>query len=423
MNLALLAAAAALATHAAAPSRPAVPIRAEVEPKLRLSSEPKASSAAGERLVAFGIELSQTAEGLRVDHVLASSDASAMGFKAGDILLDVGGAEVSDAAGVAQALGALKPETRLWAVVRRDQTIATLESELPKLRLAAPRDPQTLSPLETELVRQHIEAATGRKEEAIRALVTPRLDVAAGQRTWIQFPAGLPATLKTGDLVEGLLSTGLAADSNLDYLAIAPRSQVWAEVVESEDKGGVRSLRLHVFKLRLRGGHSYPVSARVVDLTGDRLLTQLSSGGTIVSADPAGLGPDVRLQIELLKALSLFAPPASFRAGPGLWFKQRGAEKTLEVSHVVAGRAGERAGIKVGDVVLTVGGTAAAKLGFVDALDRLYGPPGTNVAVRVQRGKDVVPGLMDLDRGVQWGTGKDNERKDERLPVPPPYKP
>ncbi|MBI5202967.1 MAG: PDZ domain-containing protein, partial [Elusimicrobia bacterium] len=318
-----------------------------------------------------------------------------------------------------RALGQLRPETRMWAVVRRDGAIQMLEAELPKVRLAPSRDPEFLSPLESELSRQHLESAKSRKEEAIRALVTPRLDVAAGQRTWIRFHAGLPATLKTGDVVEGVVSTGLAADGNLDYLAIAPNSQVWAEAVEASDVDGVRSIRLHVFKLKLRGGHAYPVSARVVDLTGDRTLTQLSSGGTAVTADPGGLGPGLRMQIEFLKPLSLFEPPAYFRAGPGVWFKQRGAEKTLEVSHVIAGRSAERAGVQVGDVVLNVGGTAASKLDFMEALDRLYGAPGTSVSLRVQRGKDVVPGLMDLVRGVRYAKGK----KDEAVPVPAPFKP
>ncbi|MBI5200839.1 MAG: hypothetical protein HY925_04550, partial [Elusimicrobia bacterium] len=99
MNLFSLAAAAALYAQAASPSRPA-PVRAlkgspesstpgaETEPALRLSAEPKAPPAAGERLTAFGVELSATSDGLRVDHVLATSDASTLGLKGGDLLLD-----------------------------------------------------------------------------------------------------------------------------------------------------------------------------------------------------------------------------------------------------------------------------------------------------------------------------------------------
>lgn len=421
MTLVTLAAAAALTAIAAAPTRQAAP-RLDVE--LKLSSEPKAAPAASERLVAFGIEVSHGAEGVRVDHVLPSSDAEALGLKAGDILLDVGGAEASDASAVARVLGSIKPETRLWAVVRRAGSVATLESELPRVRLAPRRDPENLSPLESELARRHLETAMGRKDEAIKTLLTPRLDVAAGQRIWIQFPAGLSPDLKTGDLVEGLVSTGLAADSNLDYLAVAPRSQVWAEVVEGSANDGVRSLRLHVFKLKLHGGHTYVASARVVDLTADRTLTQLSSGGTIVSADPTGLGPDSRAQIEFLKPVSLYEAPAYFRAGPGLWLKQRGmgADRALEVSHVIAGRSAEREGIRVGDLLVTVGGTAASKLDFVEGIDRLYGPAGTSVAVRVQRGKEIVAGNMDLVRGVRYGSGKGKEGKDEKVPVPPPFK-
>lgn len=362
------------------------------------------SAAEGDRLVDFGVEVSRRGSDLVVDHVLPGSEAARLGLAPGDVLLDVAGVPVKDAASVAKAVSAFKPETRQWAVVRRGGAVTPLETELPRIRVAGPRGPDALSPMEAELARRHAEEAKGREEEAIRSLVTPRLEIGPGQRTWVQFPAGLAAELKAGDVVEGLVTTGLAADASLDYLAIPPRSQVWAEVADASASDGVRTLRLHVFKLKLDDGHFYPVSARVVDLTGDRVFTQVSPGGTIVSADPAGLGPDTKAQVELLEPLTLYEAPNYYKAGVGLWLKQRGsgAERQLEVSHVIAGRSAERAGIQVGDVVIAVDGTTAAKLDFVEAMDRLYGAPGTNVSVRVQRGSAVVEGGMNLTRGVRY---------------------
>lgn len=396
----------AASSQAAPRSRPSPKPEEEpaAEGEVLLESPAEAPPPAGDRLVAFGIEVSRQGSDLKVDHVLPGSEAAKLGLSPGDVLLDVAGVQVKDPASIAQALADYKPETRLWAIVRRAGAVTSLSTELPRVRLAAPRGPDSLSPLETEFARRHLEAAKGKEAEALRNLATPRLEIGPGQRTWVQFPAGLAPELKAGDVVEGLVSTGLAADSSLDYLAIPPRSSVWGEVVEASSKDGLRTLKLHLFKLKLEDGHFYPISARVVDITGERVLTQVSPGGTVVTAEPAALGPDTKVQIELLSALTLYEPPAYYKAGVGLWLKQKGSgpERRLEVTHVIPGRSAERAGIRVGDVVIAIDGTAATKLDFVDAMDKLYGAPETSVGIRVQRDNVVVEGMMSLARGVRY---------------------
>ncbi|HEY2936680.1 MAG TPA: S41 family peptidase [Gaiellaceae bacterium] len=57
----------------------------------------------------------------------------------------------------------------------------------------------------------------------------------------------------------------------------------------------------------------------------------------------------------------------------------------LGVAAVPAGPA-RRAGLRAGDVVLSIDGAPAAALGFVEALGRVLGPPGTTVTLRVRRG-------------------------------------
>ncbi|MBI4424525.1 MAG: PDZ domain-containing protein, partial [Elusimicrobia bacterium] len=360
--------------------------------------------AEADRLTTFGLEVTVHAGELRVNHVLPRSQADALGLRPGDTVLDLLGSETRDSASAARALADWKPQTRLWAVVRRAQGVVLLESELPSVRLAGARSPAALSPLELDRQRENLESAKARGEEVLRSLPTPRLAVGAGQRTWVEFPLGLPATLKAGDVVEGTLATGLAASEELDYLAIPPRSQVWASVSAAESKEGVRTLRLHLFKLKPAGGHAYPISARVVDAAGDRMLTQVSPGGTLVTAEDGGLGLEARLQIELLKPLALFEGPAYFLAGPGLWLKQRGSgpERTLEVSHVIAGRSAERAGIRAGDALVSLDGTSAAKLDFTTAIERLYGPPGTSVDVRVRREGQDAESAASLVRGALY---------------------
>ena len=57
----------------------------------------------------------------------------------------------------------------------------------------------------------------------------------------------------------------------------------------------------------------------------------------------------------------------------------------LGVAAVPAGPA-RRAGLRAGDVILSIDGTPAATLGLVRALGRILGPPGTTVTLRVRRG-------------------------------------
>jgi carboxyl-terminal processing protease len=53
----------------------------------------------------------------------------------------------------------------------------------------------------------------------------------------------------------------------------------------------------------------------------------------------------------------------------------------LKVSAVMAGSPADNAGIKPGDVISAIGGTASARLSRADAADMLRGKPGTSLTL------------------------------------------
>jgi membrane-associated protease RseP (regulator of RpoE activity) len=184
-------------------------------------------------------------------------------------------------------------------------------------------------------------------------------------------------------------------DESLDYLVVPPRSAVWAQIVSARASEEAVLIKLHVHKIRLNGGHAYPVSARLTDVSGDHVLTRVSPGGTLVTAArpqgkkrPSLLPPETRYKIELLEPLVMYEGPSFYRSGVGLWFKARAprpGENVFEVTHVIPKRSAALAGLEPGDHVTYVAGVSAGRLDFPAAIERLYGPAGTDVDVRVRR--------------------------------------
>ncbi|MDE2292326.1 MAG: PDZ domain-containing protein, partial [Elusimicrobia bacterium] len=129
---------------------------------------------------------------------------------------------------------------------------------------------------------------------------------------------------------------------------------------------------------------------------------------TAPPADAAlDLGPQWSVQLRLLAPLTLYEPESYYRAGPGLWLKEvsESGLRALEVTRVTPGRSADHAGLKPGDRVYGVDGTASSRLGFADALDKLYGAPGTSVSLRVVRRGSSRPEELKLVRGAWWRRG------------------
>ena len=70
-------------------------------------------------------------------------------------------------------------------------------------------------------------------------------------------------------------------------------------------------------------------------------------------------------------------------------------------------------GLKVNDVLDSVGGRSAERMDFEEALDALYGAPGTVVKVSVVRG--AASQALELTRGVKA------DAKGTEVPLPLPF--
>ncbi len=114
------------------------------------------------------------------------------------------------------------------------------------------------------------------------------------------------------------------------------------------------------------------------------------------------LDADARLRVRLLDPVTLAEAPSWWRAGPGLWLKtatDAAGRRRFQVTHVVAGRSAAAAGVKVGDLLDGVGGRSSERMDFEEALDALYGPPGSPVKVSIVRAGAAQ--VLELTRGVK----------------------
>ncbi|MBI3564915.1 MAG: PDZ domain-containing protein, partial [Elusimicrobia bacterium] len=206
-------------------------------------------------------------------------------------------------------------------------------------------------------------------------------------------------------------------DGSLDFFAIPPKSRFWARVASVSDDGAVRALRLAFYKVRLADGRTYPLLGAATALAGVPAadLARVSAGGTLFVAAPLPpadgkkprgkpllLDEDARVRVRALDPVTVSEPPSWWRAGPGVWLKtaaDAGGRRRFQVTHVVAGRSAEAAGLKVGDLLDAVGGKSSERMDFEDALDALYGPPGTTVKVSVAGAAG--SRTLELTRGVR----------------------
>lgn len=411
------------AKRKARPARPAVAVPRSAAPAAPSAPVVRAETADDATLAGLGVELA----GADVLAVRPGSRAADLGLKPGDRLLTLDRREAGSRAAAAAAARAWAPGSRLSAVVRRGEEVRALESASAPRPAVFERGAHDLSAREKTLTAERAvqdEAAAG---SAVRAAVTPAFTARADQSVWVRFPKGLPASVKTGDILETETATGLTTDASLDFLSVPPKSRLWARVVASENDGETRTLRLAFFKLQPAGGTAYPFFGAASGVSGDQTLARVSAGGTLVTAAPLPeasgtvpwpdlLGPDDRLRVRLLEPVVLLEAPAYWRAGPGLWIKtaEHAGKRLFEVSHVTPGRSAEAAGLRVGDLLDAVDGRSSAKLDFAEALDRLYGAPGTKVSVSVSAAGKTRK--VDMTRGVRV-----DGKASSALPLPVKY--
>ncbi len=366
-------------------------------------------------LFGLGAAVASQDGALLVAAVRPGSRADAAGLKPGDRLLRAG-APVADPAELAAALRAWTPGTRLSLTVRRGLEVRAVETAAIEPAKPYARGDKDLSPQEKALSagRERQSAADGK---AVVAAVAPlAVTVRADQGLWLRFPKGLPAGLKPGDELVAEAATGLTVDAALDFLAVPPGSKLRARVLEASDDGQARQIRLAFYALDAAGGGTYPTLGAATAVSGDQRTARVSSGGTLVAAAPLPdakrrapepvLDADARLRVRLLEPLVIDEPPSFWRSGPGLWVKtaEDSGRRLFEITHVVAFRSGEAAGLKVGERLDSIGGRSTEKMDFAEAIDRLYGPVGSDVEVSVLRGGKGVP--LKLKRGTKWTAGK-----------------
>ncbi|HBL18442.1 MAG: hypothetical protein A2X36_16405 [Elusimicrobia bacterium GWA2_69_24] len=391
---------------------PAAPRPRRKAPSAEPAAPPPAVAASAsprDVLTTAGLVLEPSQPGLRVLERLPDSEAAGVGLLAGDLLLYLNGRRMKTPADAARALQVWQPGTRLSAVVSRNGGITALQTDPVKPRLPETRTAAALTPMESSLRDKRLSDTRKAAPASAADMKALGFRINPAERIWVRFPKGLPAALQTGDVIEGETSTSMATSPKLDFLAIPRGSRVWAQAVSVTEDGPVRSVRLHVYKIGLAGGKTYPCSAIVWNIMGEKSLARVAPGGVLISApeedDPYLLDPDQNVQIEFLEAFTLYEPRSFFQAGPGIWFRTAGGGEGLEVTHVIAGRAAERAGIRKGDRVLQIARIPVTKLGFSEAIGRLYGEAGSAVELQVLRQGRSDPERASLQRGVVFRNG------------------
>jgi S1-C subfamily serine protease len=392
------------ASEEAAPEAPKSALRPSLAPR---KPAPEAAPAAAS---ALGASLRPAAGGLSVESAPADGPLAGLGLRPGDLLVDFAGRAAPTPASVRDSVAAWRPGERLWAVVLRDGLPVGLETAFHAPDPAPARAMDALTPKEEAARESHLEAARATAAKPLSPLSTPVLTVPLGEKLWVRFPQGLPR-LSAGDVVVAETAAPLAADKKLDFLAVPPGSKVWLSALAVHEDGPAHVLRLHAYKLQPAGGRAYPFSASLTAAAGSGDFARVTPGGSLVTVpgetSKSVLGPAWSLQLKLLSALALHEPEDTYRAGPGLWVKEvsEGGTRAFQLTRVSEGRSASRAGLKPGDRVYSVGGDSSARLGFADALGKLYGEPGSEVSLRVTRKGESRSETLKLTRGVAWRRG------------------
>jgi hypothetical protein len=413
------------AAHRRAPVRKAEPAPRRGEAALAVASSamPPRDDAA---LAALGAPLIETPDGLLSAEPFRRSPAAGMGLRDGDTVLCVDRARAATRAEAAEGARRLAPEERSSLTVRRGlETLALSGDEVP-----APKDFERgrdeLSARETALAAASATRGDAAALDQVKAAAPLSWTLDAEQSVWVRFPRGLKADLSRDDRVEAEASTALTTDGALDFVAVPPGTKFRGRVIAASADNEIRAVRVAFDEMTLAGGHSYPILAYATALAGTvPALTRVARGGTVVAAAPAPvsgrrrgedliLGEGARVRLRFVDPVTLVEPPSYWRAGPGLWLKTASVDgKSLfQVSHVVAGRGAEAAGLRVGDVVTAVDGRSASRLDFEDAIDRLYGAPGSSLSLDVRR--DGQTATLHVQRGVKRAGGV-------YAPLPLPY--
>ncbi len=404
------------ASKAKRPARSAAAAPAAVAPSAASPEAEVMSAESPEEIALFGLgaALVPQDDGLLVAAVRPGSRADLAGLKAGDQLMRVDGA-VATRAKAASALRLWTPGTRLSLVVRRGLAVLPLETAAVPAAKDYARGDKELSDSEEALavVRSSQAVADGRAVVRLTGPLT--VSVRTDQGLWTRFPKGLPAGLKKGDELVAEAATGLTVDATLDYLAVPPGSKIRARVLDAVDDGETRVVRLAFYAIDLNGGGTYTTLGYATAVSGDQRMARVGAGGSLVAAAPLPdakrrgtepvLDTDARLRVRLLDPLVIDEPPVYWRTGPGLWVKtvENNGKRLFEITHAIAGRSADNAGLKIGERFDAIGGKATEKMDFAEAIDRLYGAPGTEVEVSVMRQKSTP---IKLKRGLRWASGK-----------------
>ena len=380
-----------------------------------------------------GLALSEDDDGLLAAAAWPEGPASVLGLRSGDRVWRVDLAAPRTRPEAAAAALAAAPEERLSLVVRRGLEALPLTGASTPAPPDFVRGPDDLSGRE----KGWAAARAARDDASARDSVTEAapLDwtLRADQAFWVRFPDGLPAGLKKGDEVSAETATGLTTDGALDFLAVPPKSKIWARVLSASDDDSVRLLRLVFYKMQPAGGRVYPILGAATALAAVPAveLAHVSAGGTLVIAAPLPpedgkkksrkdllLDEDARLRVRLIDPVALSEAPTWWHAGPGLWFKtssDASGRRRFTITHIVAGRSAAALGLKINDVLDGVGGRSAERMNFEEALDALYGPPGSPVKVSVVRPDG--SRVLELTRGVKV------DAKGAKTPLPLPFAP
>ena len=166
-------------------------------------SSPFPSPETATALTAFGVPLRESGDSAVVLAPLSGSPAAALGLAPQDRLAFLNADRIHSPADAARAWLGWSPDMRLGAVVRRALRTVALKSQLTDEEPAFLRGPQELSPHEQELKAARLTQAFRTASLTVSQAPPLQVGIPARQLFWIRFPAGIPATVATGDILEG----------------------------------------------------------------------------------------------------------------------------------------------------------------------------------------------------------------------------